>query len=1150
MRYIRNLKVDSIIMRWICGALAIVLLLVDEKAEAQQTLETFGQNRIQFKKFDWKYLSSENFDVHFYGQRKKVAEEALQYLESEFDRITDLIGFYPYQKTKVFLYNSITDLQQSNIGLNHTRYSAGGETEFVKPYVEIAHPGNLEEFKQELIFKMSDLMVNEMMFGGSLKDMFQNSVLLNLPDWFIDGTSYYVAHGWNEEMDDYVRQLMQSKKVKKALRFSGNEAALVGQSIWNFIVEKYGKSSINNILNYTRIIRNEEKSILITLGIPFKQLMVDWKAFYSGMEKKVSQSYVSVADSARFTSNQRRPLIYTTVKISPDGKKVAYAENDRGSFTVKVKSLESGRETVILNGGKRAIKQTVDFRVPLLSWADANTLGVIGVKNGQYIFWLYDLNTRTKLPRELDKFSNIRSFNFSNNGRLVIISADFEGQNDLFLLSSRRDRTKRLTNDKFDDLDPAFIPNSNTLVFSSNRTTDSLNAPIRGLQKLSPNYNLFLFNIDTTITTLKRVTNTLSKDFHARAVDNNNFFYLSDQRGIVNLFKYNMTTGIYSQLTNYNSSIKDFDMNYENRMLAIVLTQSLREDIFINKNHNFDRQVFTPATRRKEVSQARILTERKKKEQPKATSIKDLINSRLKEKTDTVKSETAPPQQVQKIEPTPPSQVPAVKKDTAKVQQKNQPINTEDYSFDDSPVVVVKADSVPKPTKPVEKPLNTDDYVFEEEAIKNKQPTETFLTRYMKAREVSKVKGPFPYSPKFSYENIVTSFVIDQLRGPSIKLEVQMNDMLENYRIFGGLQTAFDFKSGDVYVDFQYLPNRIDYNIRFDRKVIFWEPPLREAVDVENQKYSFQKLELGASYPISARTRLTLKPFAGYTQFVDRGRNNVAVPTFLPSQTQFYSGARVEAVYDNSITTGLNIIEGTRGKLGLVVYEGMGDSRKSFSQASLDIRHYQKIYKEIVFAVRGYAGTFFGNAPKKYLLGGTDNWFTNWFGPNDGRAFNMSGVNNPLVNNTVGTYNENLLFSEFINLRGFDYGIMFGNSVAVLNAELRVPLVRALSSGPITSNFFRNLQLTGFYDVGSSWTGPIPIDNQNLGRVRVVPDKPASENPFLIEIREYLNPWLYSYGFGFRSVIFGYYLRADLAWPVENFTVRTPRAFVAIGFDF
>jgi hypothetical protein len=71
-----------------------------------------------------------------------------------------------------------------------------------------------------------------------------------------------------------------------------------------------------------------------------------------------------------------------------------------------------------------------------------------------------------------------------------------------------------------------------------------------------------------------------------------------------------------------------------------------------------------------------------------------------------------------------------------------------------------------------------------------------------------------------------------------------------------------------------------------------------------------------------------------------------------------------------------------------------------------------------------------------------------------------------------------------------------------------------------------------------------------VGRVRNVPERFTSGNPFQVEIREYLNPWLYSYGFGFRSVVFGYYLKFDLAWPVENFVVKSPRAFVAIGFDF
>ncbi len=1134
----------------ILGAASLVIFFL--QAHGQQARETFGKNRIQYKNFDWKYLSTENFDVYYYEDRRKVAGEAIQYLESEFDRITDLIGWPPYLKTKVFLYNSISDLQQSNIGLNHTQFNVGGETEFIKPYVEIAHPGTLDEFKEELIYKVSDLMVKEMMFGGSLKEMFQSAVFLNIPDWFIDGASRYVAKGWNVEMDDYVRQLVRSKKVNKSIRQTGKDAQLVGQSIWNYIVEKYGKSSISNILNYTRVIRNEQKSILITLGIPFKQLLADWQNYYTQIEKRVGDSYVPPNDSMKLTLPHHKATVYTTVKISPDGKKVAYAENYRGRFTVRVRLLDNGSERVILNGGNKVIKQDVDYRVPLLSWADQNTLGVIGIKDGEYVFWLYDLTSRSKLPRELGRFSNVRSFDFSTNGRLAVLSADQLGQNDLYLVSTRRDKTQRLTNDAFDDLDPSFVPNSNSIVFSSNRTTDTVltNRNYR-LETLTSNYNLYLINLDTTTNVATRLTNTLSRDTYPHASDEDNFYYLSDQRGIVNLFRYTKSTGIYTQITNFNSSIKDYDIDFQNRTLAVVMTKRMKDDIYLSRNFNLDRQIFTPATRRREVLQAKAISDRRKQEATnKAMSIKELINSRLKEKTDTTQEQVVPPPQQQVPPP-----VNEVKPDTTRKVKKDE-IDTDDYSFDEQPAR--EQPQKPQETSPLrrlqqqpaqqkdEPSVNTDNYKFDDDAEREKQPTESFMTRYMKAKDNNRVAGPFPYEPKFTSENLITSFVIDPLRSYSVRLETQMNDILENYRFFGGIQTAFDWKSGDIFGEIQYLKKRIDFSARIDRKVIFWnQPDLPSNVANYQQKYSWQKIEVGASLPISVRTRVTVKPFAGYTRFVDRGTEDVLVsgpPTFLPSKQQYYGGYKAEVVFDNSLTTGMNIIEGTRGKVNLTQYFGIGNSSASFSQITIDLRHYQKIYKEIVFALRGYAGTFFGNSPKKYVLGGMDNWF--------GYKINYDGVNNPLAS-VPGAFNNNLLFSEFVtSLRGFNYATLYGNSVALANAELRIPLIRALASGPITSNFFRNMQFTAFYDIGSSWSGGLPFSNTSSARTRIVPENQLSGTPFRIELNEYLNPWIYSYGCGFRTMVLGYYVKVDVAWPVENYKVQDPRAFVTLGFDF
>jgi Tol biopolymer transport system component len=1104
------------------SAVFAVLFLITLTTKAQHTQETFGKNRIQYRQFNWQYLSGENFDVYYYDARKAVAQNALEFLEAEFDRITDLIGYPPYFKTKVFLYNSLSDLRQSNVGLNQTQYTVNGETEFIKPYVEVANMGTAEEFKEELLLRISELMVNEMMFGGSLKDIFQSSILMNLPEWFVDGAAYYVAKGWSAEMDDYIRQTIKKKKAKKITRLEGKEAALAGQSVWNFIAEKYGKSSVGNILNYTRITRHEEKSVQITLGVSFKQLMNEWYKYYADMEARVSQSYAT-PEGEDFVRFQNKTTVYTTVKISPDGQYIAYAENDRGRYLVKVRSLKNGREKTILSGGSKVIKQRVDYRHPLISWADANTLGVIGVKNGEYVFWLYDLNTNSKLPRELDRFSNIRSLNFSGNGRLAVLSADFEGRNDLFLLSSRRDRVRRLTNDLYDDLDPSFIPGTSRIIFSSNRVNDTLKTKQAAeFDKLPQSYNLFVFDLDTTKNVVKRLTNTLSKDVEPLALDNDNFFYLSDQRGIVNLFKYNRATGIYSQVTNFNTSITEYDLNFATNTLAYVSARKTKQNIFIENNFNPNRQVFTPATRRKELQQARVIREKRKQEDNKNMSIKDLLNARLKESQQSARDTSVVNTNAVRdsIPSTSTDSLAVTRTDSIPANNQNV-VNTDNYQFDEGE----KKNTV----------VSTDDYKFEDEEAKN--PGDSFLTRYMKARDKSRITGPFPYEEKFSADNLVTSLVMDPMRGLGILLQAQMNDMLENYRFDGGIMTTLDLRQGDVFAEFQYLPRFIDFSARFDRRAIRWDRFSSENV----YKYTLHKVEFGASLPFSDRLRLTLKPFGAITYSINLGQQ--PFPLNPPSATptyHYYTGAESELVYDNSVSTGMNLMEGTRGKISMMHYQGLDNAENSFSRASIDVRHYQQLYKEIVFAVRGFSGTFFGQSPKHFLLGGMDNWL---FYKTDPTGQDGRGSMNPLG---VRAENQDLLFVEYAtNLRGFDYATLFGNSVMLLNAELRIPLIRALTNGPIASNFFRNLQFIGFYDIGTSWSGKPPFTSETSVSYNVI-----RNGPFTAEIKNYLNPWLYSYGVGVRTVVFSYYLKFDLAWPVQNYEVGKPRGFLTLGFDF
>jgi hypothetical protein len=1041
-------------------------------AYSQNAQEKFGKNRIQHKSFEWSYYSSNNFDIYYYQGGQHLALEATKYLESQFDRLTDVIGYHPYSKAKILIYNSTGDLEQSNIGLNNNPFALGGETEFTKPLIEVAFPGIMSDFKDELLNKLSTMLINEMMFGGSLKDMFQSSMLMNLPEWFIRGAAKYVAEGWSKDMDDYIRQLVDKKKIQLN-RLHGEEAALAGQSMWNFIAEKYGRSNISNILNYTRIIRNEEKSIAITLGLSFDRAVKEWRQYYKKLDEEVEKTYDTPADSLQIKKKKKYNL--TAAKLSPEGTRVAYVLNEIGRYSIIIREVATGKEFEAMSGGYKRYDQEVNYQMPLISWADENTLGVIGQKNNEVIFWLYDVYTKSNISRPLRKIDQVVGFSFNSNGRLAILSAYSNGQNDLFLIATRRDRVRRLFTDPYDDIDPVFMPNSNVIVFSSNRVTDTLATDNLTLAETPDNFNIFAYHLDTTNQVLRRITNTVSRDVQPLASPDENVYFLSDQKGIVNLYTIDISTNIFKQVTNYDVSIIDYDIHFEKDLFAAIMPVQGENQLFLDHDFNLNREIFTPTTPRKQLMQVRDFQKRKVERTTEGKSFKEIINNRLEaqqEKPDTTATE---------------------------ISEDNENINT-------------------------------DDYQFEEDALNEVSNSNTILERYRKRSRDVNIKGPFPYETRFSVDYLVTSFLFDPLKGFSLLLEAEMTDMMENHRFSGNLMTNPDFRSGEISLEYAYLKQIIDFHGRFERETLFWQ---RNVL----QQYERNTFIAGASIPFNVKTRLSISPFFANTIFEDLGSSYPSSPpTFRPSIRREYLGARVEFVYDNSESTGLNIISGTRGKASLRHWEGLDNKNASFSRLQIDIRNYQPIYKEIVFSLRAFYGRFFGNSPKKYALGGMDNWILS--------QENREGINNPLA--TTEAENQDLLFLEFATpLRGFNYATLYGTDAALLNLELRVPIVRALSNGPISSNFFRNLQFIGFYDIGSSWTGKPPFDATNT-----ISAKKIREGSFEIDIKDYRNPWLSSYGVGMRTVLFGYYAKFDLAWPIEDYTVGDPKFFITLGYDF
>jgi len=198
-----------------------------------------------------------------------------------------------------------------------------------------------------------------------------------------------------------------------------------------------------------------------------------------------------------------------------------------------------------------------------------------------------------------------------------------------------------------------------------------------------------------------------------------------------------------------------------------------------------------------------------------------------------------------------------------------------------------------------------------------------------------------------------------------------------------------------------------------------------------------------------------------------------------------------------------------------------------------DARHYIPIFKDAVLALRGTGATSLGTNRIVYYLGGMENWLLNSYDQSipvpqsDGFAYKVLAP----------------------HLRGFQNNARNGNSYLLTNTELRVPIFRFLGMRKNGLAFFKNFQVTGFFDAGLAWYGADPNDTENLLNNIFIQN--PTDNPVIsIQARYFRDPLVMGYGVGFRSTLLGYFVKFDYAWGVETRQVQQPRMYLSLGLDF
>ena len=1092
-------KFHKLLYCCLLNLLALLFLLSSGDARAQfynGSQLTFGKNRVQHTvdRF-WTHFRYPAFDTYFYMGGRDYALYTARYAMEVMPEMDKQLDYTLSEKIQFIIFNNLSELKESNIGLlSDETYNIGGVTYIVGTKVFLYFDGSYINLEQQIRAGLAQVMINEMLYGAEIGSQMKNSTLINFPEWYINGLISYIADEWNVEVDNFVRDGILSGRYKKFNSLTGQDAVYAGHSIWKYVADKYGKGNIPNIVYMTKVTRQINNGFLFVIGVPFNTFADEWMRYFRDDFYRYDDDR-SVPDGEALPVKLRKEMEVLQVRLSPDGRYAAYVTQQSGRFRVMLYDSETGKARRLMRRGHR-LDEKVDYSYPLLAWHPSSRLLTFMIEEKAYT-WLYSYNIDEELL-ERDKlidFQKVTSYSFSPNGELLVLSAVQRGQSDIFVYSRSSRTSENITRDIYDDHTPKFIDGGKKIIFASNRPGDTIlfdritaRIDTNRVIDRQDHLDLFVYDFSKRSGVLRRVTNTPGYN-ETEPVEYvpGYVVYLSDKNGIVNrhLARFDSTIAFIDTithyhyftetfaLTNYRRSLMSHDVNRPAGMLTSVYYEDGRYSMLTSPVQDARELESISMTN----TSFRMQEHARRREQMRAPA------------KDTLREPDAPEVRRRFVTVRTPHEK----------QEDSTAIDLNNYEFD-----------TPAPRTSRHTP-DRKGFFIPRERVYEVAFSINQLVSQVDLGYINSAYQPFTGGGQPIFINPgVNSFI-----------KLGLTDLLEDYRITGGVRLSFNLTNNEFFLSFENLKNRWDKQIILHRKTLesySWYSIVRR-----NTHEAHYILKYPFSNVLSVRNAAILR--LDKDIFMGTDINNLETEDIFHA----WLTGRSELVFDNTRVRGMNTLFGTRGKAFGEYYQMIDELDQHMVVLGGDLRHYTQIHKTFIWANRVAASTSFGNNRLIYYMGGVDNWLL------------------PKFNTTINIDQEqNWRYQTLAtNMRGFNQNIRNGNSFVVFNTELRMPVFRYFLDRPLRNNFLNHFQLITFGDAGTAWTGPNPWSEENALYTQVI-----EQGPIKLIVKRQVNPFVGGFGFGVRSSLFGYFIRADWAWGVEDGGTTPMVFYLSLGLDF
>ncbi len=535
-------------MRRLWFAAVAAALLVPGTARAQY----FGQNKVQYRNFQFEVIRTEHFDVYYYASERTAALDAARMAERGYARLSRMLSHQWRERKPLILYASQSDFQQTNAIGGDIGEGTGGVTEFFKHRMVLPFTGSYADFEHVLQHEMVHAFQYDIYSGGRAGAGIQALTQANPPLWFMEGMAEYLSLG---PVDPHTAMWLRDAAVEGELptieQLTYDPRIFpyrYGHALWAYIGQKWGDEVIGALLQAS-LSGGVDQAFRRVLGITLDQLSEEWRDAVQTWYLPQIGDNLKARRFARAVLNRKNSAgtYHVSPQISPDGRRIAYL-SERNFFFVDLylADAESGRVS------RRMVRSSLDPNFETLrfvnssgSWsADGQRFAIAAKSGDQDNLVILDARGNRVLGRYRLGLSAILNPTWSPDGARIVFTGSDGGISDLYAVDSDGQNLRRLTNDRYAELMPNWSPDGRTIAFVTDR------GPATDFSLLRfGNLRIALYHLDTdSIEVLPGMD--VGKNINpVWAPDGRSLAFVSDRGGIDNLFLFDLGTSEVYQLT-------------------------------------------------------------------------------------------------------------------------------------------------------------------------------------------------------------------------------------------------------------------------------------------------------------------------------------------------------------------------------------------------------------------------------------------------------------------------------------------------------------------------------------------------------------------------------------------------------------------------